>query len=1006
MEVFCGRANLSKRLRARRFQAISVDHVAAKGVPIFRVDITNDKQRKVLEMLLNLDCILYVHFAPPCGTASAARDIQPGPPPLRSLLFPMGLPGLNFIQKTRVRLANLLYQWTVDMIFKLDAKHVAWSVENPASSLMWVTDPFTRLAKLPKFIAFSFHTCMFQAPRKKDTAIWCSVEQLRHHLERKCDGNHEHARWGRTSSGFATAEECAYNDAISASWAEAIYDYALTRGFTDTPETALHDSVEVNAVTNKALLGCLPRGRKMLPFISDFLQPQVHNIEFLHEIRTLAIGKRIPSSCTVFPLGSKLLRFSNGTGGVDIDNVGLPCFALIGIPREPMEFLLAACRLTHPTAMAMTVGTLLQQNIDRYNEPSTLDLRRFQCSFAQELVKMCAATKHVEEERRSGMCDHVRKILEGKRTALFGELLKMMDYPDAKLAAEMEGGFPLCGWLPASGVFPCRIRPPEISEEFLRQMAKSFTGRTLSSTRESGDPELDENLWSLTLEEVQDGFLSGPYERSELPPSGVVSPRFGLQQKNKLRPIDNFSASHVNGATGLEEKFQVDSIDEICAMIKTWMQRGPEGVRLLGKTYDMRKAYRQIAIREDHLDLAWISVWDPYKKRPALFRMESMPFGATASVGAFLRLSQAIKSIGISLCGLVWSSFFDDFVCICKEGTQVQTDRMVRLLFKTLGWKLSEDPEKDLPFAVRFNALGVEFDLTEVCNGVFAVGNTSSRKDELGVRIDTILSNDELEPAVAESMRSRLLFAEAQIYGRHAKIALQTIGAVGLAKRVVKPLDQKLKRALSWMRRRVLHAAPRIIETAHRTVYFLFLDGACTPVSQEDEWCGTSVGAVLADSNGCIISFFGHVISHDLVRTWGEPDKTQYIFEAEVLPYTLSLLVWKEVIQGCALFAYIDNEAARASWISASAHSGDAMNFIHHGAEIESKLDVRPFFSRVPTHSNFGDAPSRGRFEELLKLGAQQARVSDDMIYALSQSPECGEFPLEMREGAMGKGNT
>ena len=528
----------------------------------------------------------------------------------------------------------------------------------------------------------------------------------------------------------------------------------------------------------------------------------------------------------------------------------------------------------------------------------------------------------------------------------------------------------------------------------------------MSSTRESGDPKLDETLWSLTLEEVQDGFLSGPYEVSDLPPSGIVSPRFGLQQKNKLRPIDNFSASHVTGATGLEEKFQVDSIDVICAMIKTWMQRSPDGVRLLGKTYDMRKAYRQIAIRKDHLDLAWISVWDPNKRRPALFRMESMPFGATASVGAFLRLSQAIKCIGISLCGLVWSSFFDDFVCICKEGTQVQTDGMVRLLFKSLGWKLAEDPEKDLPFAVRFHALGVEFDLTKVCNGVFTVGNTTSRKEELGTRIDAILSNDALEPAVAESMRSRLLFAEAQIYGRHAKIALQTIGTVGLAKRVVKPLDQKLKRALSWMRQRVLHAAPRTIETAHRTVYYLFLDGACTPISQEDKWCGTSVGAVLADSMGCILSFFGHVVSQKLVQSWGDPDKTQFIFEAEVLPYTLSLLVWKEILRGCALFAYIDNEAARASWISASAHSEVAMNFIHHGAVIESNLDVRPYFSRVPTHSNFGDAPSRGKFDELLKLGAQQAHVSDDMIYALSKSPECGEVPLEMREGAMGKGNT
>ena len=463
MEVFCGRANLSKRLRARRFQVISVDHVASKGVPIFRIDITNPRQRKVLEILLNLDCILYVHFAPPCGTASAARNIQPGPPPLRSLGFPMGLPGLNFIQKTRVRLANQLYEWTVDMIIKLDAKQVAWSVENPASSLMWVTEPFAKLAQLLQFIAFSFHTCTFKAPRKKDTAIWCNVEQLRHHLERKCDGGHVHAKWGRTSSGFATAEECAYNDAISASWAEAIYDYALAKGFTDVPETALHESPEVNAVTNKALLGCLPRGRKMLPFMSDFLQPQVHNIEGLPEVRTLAIGKRIPSSCTIFPLGSKLRKFSNGTGGVDTNNVGLPRFALIGIPREPMEFLQAACKLIHPTAMAMTVGAVLQQNIDRYNEQSTLDLRKFQCKFAQELVRMCAETKHVEDTRRDEMCDHVRKILDGKRTALFGELLKMMNYPDSKLASEMEEGFPLCGWLPASGVFPCRIRPPELT---------------------------------------------------------------------------------------------------------------------------------------------------------------------------------------------------------------------------------------------------------------------------------------------------------------------------------------------------------------------------------------------------------------------------------------------------------------------------------------------------------------------------------------------------------------
>ena len=104
----------------------------------------------------------------------------------------------------------------------------------------------------------------------------------------------------------------------------------------------------------------------------------------------------------------------------------------------------------------------------------------------------------------------------------------------------MEAGFPLCGWLPTSRVFPCRIRPPEISEEFLRQMAGSFTARTLASTKSSGDDAFDDALWAATMDEVRDGFLTGPYDASEVPRRSVISPRFGIQQKNKLRPIDNF----------------------------------------------------------------------------------------------------------------------------------------------------------------------------------------------------------------------------------------------------------------------------------------------------------------------------------------------------------------------------------------------------------------------------------------------------------------------------------
>ena len=615
--------------------------------------------------------------------------------------------------------------------------------------------------------------------------------------------------------------------------------------------------------------------------------------------------------------------------------------------------------------MSMAVGELVQRNIEFCNDPMGLQFRRMQCEFSNKLVKLCSDLKHVEVTIKQNMPEHVRQVLAPKRLALFTKLLVDMDYPDSKIADEMSEGFPLCGWLPSSDVFPSRARAPEVHEDYLRKMARSLSTRAIAATSSCGCLESDEKLWQATLDEVSDGFLEGPFDPEAMGPGCVASPRFGLQQKNKLRPIDNFSASQVNSATGLQERFVVDSVDEICAMIKAWMQKSGSGLKLLGKTYDMKKAYRQIAIRAEHLDLAWIVVWDPVSKKPAVFRMVAMPFGATASVGAFLRLSQAIKAIGIAGGGLVWSSFYDDYVCICREGTEVQTDRMVRLIFKSLGWQLSTDEEKDRPFSNVFQALGVEFDLRGVPHGKLLVGNTSSKKEELNDRIGAVLEDDSLDPHVAESLRSRLLFADAQLYGRFSKMALQRIGSVGQSRHTESPLRWEVKQSLEWFRELILSSPPRVITCEHRDVFFLFLDGACSAHDPCDAWSGTSVGAVLVDSRGKILRFFGHVIDQAMVDTWGSPNQTQHVFEAEVLPYAICLEVWQDVLCSSALFAFVDNEAAKASWIAGSAHSAIAKQVIHNGTRLEAPLDVHPFFSRVPTHSNFGDDPSRGRFSKL-----------------------------------------
>ena len=60
----------------------------------------------------------------------------------------------------------------------------------------------------------------------------------------------------------------------------------------------------------------------------------------------------------------------------------------------------------------------------------------------------------------------------------------------------------------------------------------------------------------ITMEEVEAGFLEGPFKSSDLPEGAVVSPRFAIRQSNKTRPIDNFTSLGLNGTVGLANKLQ------------------------------------------------------------------------------------------------------------------------------------------------------------------------------------------------------------------------------------------------------------------------------------------------------------------------------------------------------------------------------------------------------------------------------------------------------------------
>ena len=215
----------------------------------------------------------------------------------------------------------------------------------------------------------------------------------------------------------------------------------------------------------------------------------------------------------------------------------------------------------------------------------------------------------------------------------------------------------------------------------LDDMSSLVSQKTLATIRGSDDAELNLGVWQATSDEAGAGYLRGPFPQDELPSESVLSPRFGLRQGSKLRPIDNYTASLVNATVGLPERLEVEAIDELIAMTRRMLQLCGGRWKLVGRTFDLKKAYRQLGVRADNLKYSWGGVWNPKQGRAEVFQMKSLPFGATASVAAFLRVSRSLRTLGTRLGHLVWTSFFDDFIIVSRPEDSQSAEMMVKFLF-------------------------------------------------------------------------------------------------------------------------------------------------------------------------------------------------------------------------------------------------------------------------------------------------------------------------------------
>ena len=995
LEVFAGSARLTRAARAKGFNGLAIDHTNQRTqIDVVNYDLGIHEHVQDLIQLITEQAndIAFVWFAPPCGTASRARE-KPipafkgtsfkTPQPLRSVDCPDQLDGLEGLDKIKVEVANQIYESVFLLAITCDEHNVPFAIENPKNSHFWNTTPMKQLRQRCKIAEVLFHNCAHGGSRDKLTMLWCNNNIL-YSLQLFCDGQHPHSGWKpkvlNNAPRYATSEEAAYPELLCARIVDAVLAHVQTQGAIVALDIASDPAPD--DTLGRTVLGALPRGLKAKPLVSEFgtyynvVVPAQHDKLLTGFLQTCPKGARITSRRLMTRGELRVEDKWNFLGDTQnqAEHVVVEC-CWIGIPSDPDEFLRRALKAGRPRSLDVHVGELakklVQENLT--DSPHLLAHKRIQ--FIKRWSQRAKDLAEKESLFQSNLPEHVQNVIKGKRLLLLGEMLEAVDYPDKKLVADISQGFQLHGFLPSSGVFPSRVKRPPLTMNTLKKLAKGLNQSSLSAVSKRQEGDLEEEAWKETQNEIEKGWV---FEDPNT--AGVfIGRRFGLRQSEKIRVIDDCSCSGYNATVGLREKLKLQTVDYLAAVLGYGLKiLGPSNkLKLLGKCYDLKSAYKQFAISSEDRSMLRVAVAQPNSQQPRILGFNALPFGAVGSVAGFLRISLAVWFIGATCLGLLWSAFYDDYSVVTRSELASSCSWAVESLFQLLGLKYATEGKKNQPFAPSFKMLGLQLDLEMFgSKGEVRVGRTQSRRDELVSTIAEILSTGKLDSKKAERLRGRMIFFEGYTFGRLANTAIKCLGRYCHGFSGAKRIDSQLESSLRILTERVLTGPPVCVTCTIHDSWFVFTDGACEPEKRQG-----SIGGVLVNPHGHCVAYFGLEICSVLMDKLLEVSENP-IHELEVLPVLLATSLWASHIRNTHVVFYVDNESARMAYIRGTGNTGFAAKWIQLFLALESDLVLKPWFARVPTHSNVADPPSRMSFGALEEMGAERTSVDWEVFLA------------------------
>jgi hypothetical protein len=591
--------------------------------------------------------------------------------------------------------------------------------------------------------------------------------------------------------------------------------------------------------------------------------------------------------------------------------------------------------------------------------------------------------------------------------ALIAAIAEAIGWPDPNLVTDLILGAPAVGSIPDSGIFRPDPQPASVDatayphDEWNRSLEQivARSGQRPDPT-EGVSPEA---LWQRTLKEVADGTAL------EIGDRAAVDSRFGkgkwhgmrrfgiLQAETKICCCDNGKQSKTNAMTSLEERITCIGADwpvQVAGQFQRQMAGQPNGWSLPLGTEDLAQAYRRLPCADPGFTV--FAIWDPNTARVRWFTTRGFSFGLKSAVVQFNRLSVFMARAATRLIPVVTSSYFDDFPIV--DATWTRGGQMLLREFAALiGFPFSTKKSQEAAIAAKLLGVWISFARFRRA-GVVTCSVTPKRVAELGANIDRILRGDAFPTDIGrDQLVGKLQFSLQWAAGRFGKAAIQPLvsSANGSGSSHQAGLHPAVRTALAFFA--VLLASglrPRqfCLRSADTPPILVWIDAAWEPTSDEPATIGFVICIPGDDTSEAQWLHGSGVVPDEYIAQFRK--REQYIGQLEILGAVAVYYSLPELFVNKKVLHFIDNTSAVAGLLRGYSAVEDSARIVHAFWALATGLGLVAYFEYVKSSANVADAPSRGEYDTLHKLGSVERACLIPPAAAWVSTKEALDFGL------------